>query len=89
MRKKALLIKIVKFIHRANLTYKGSNIGDMAMIVLFVFILAFGKITALIAMVLAFALRAIYEFDVLERLEVIYEEENNKKDDDQNSENIG
>ena len=88
MKKKTLLIKIVECIHKANIQYKKSNNGDMAMIVLFVFILAFGKITALIAMVLAFALRAIYEFNILNRVEVIDEEETNKKNDDQTFENI-
>lgn len=88
MNKKTLLIKIVEFIHKANITYKKSNIADIWLIVLFVFILAFGKITALIAMVLAFALRAIYELDILERLGVIDEEEENKTNDDKIAENV-
>jgi Ca2+/Na+ antiporter len=88
MNKKNVLIKIVEFIHNANIKYKKSNSGDMAMIILFVFVLAFGKTTTLIVMVLAFALRAVYEFDILKRLGVINEEENNKKNDEQNFENI-
>lgn len=88
MNKKTLLIKIAEFIHKTNISYKKSNIVDMAMILLFIFMLAFGKITALVIMLLTFILRAIYEFDILERLGVIDEEETSKINKFNDKENI-
>jgi len=82
MNKKILVTKLLKFIYKTNFDYKRSNFGDMILIAIFIFTLGFGKVSALMVMLLVFALRSIYEFDILKRLEVISEEENKIKDEE-------
>ena len=79
MNKKTLLIKIVEFIHNANIKYKKSNIGDIWLLIILTLIGSIsGIIGIMITMLIVLCLRAVYEFDILKRLGVIYEEENNK-----------
>lgn len=87
MNKKTLLIKIVEFIHRANLVYLETGIGDMMLLVVILLVTIFGNIATAIFTILIFGLRAIYELDILERLGVINEEENTKNNDEEIVEN--
>lgn len=89
MNKKTLVIKIVEFIHNANVKYKKMDIGDIWLLcILTIISFIFGMLGTMITILIVLCLRAIYEFDILKRLGVINEEENNKKNDEQNFENI-
>jgi len=88
MNKKTLLIKIVEFIHKANIKYKKSNIEDIWLLMFITFMSLFGMLTVLLTIILIMCLRGVYEFDILKRLGVINEEENNKINDDEIIENI-
>ncbi len=81
MNKKPLLIKIIEFIHKANIVYKKLNNSDIWLLVLITFMSMFGMVTTIITIFIILGLRSIYIFDILKRLGVIYEKEN-KKDDD-------
>jgi len=78
MNKKNLLIKIVKFINKANIKYKEAEIGDMMLLIVILLVTIFGNTTTAIFVLIIFLVRAIFEFDILEKLEIINEEENNK-----------
>jgi len=84
MNKKSLLIKIVKFIHEANIKYRKSDIGDVWLLIFIILMTMIGSISAMSMTILIFlCLRGIYIFNILERLGVINEEEENKKDDNE------
>jgi len=82
MNKKTLVIKIVEFIHKANIKYKKSNIGDIWLLVIITFMSIFGMLEMLFTIIIVLCLRAVYEFDILERLGVIDEEENKTNDEE-------
>jgi len=88
MNKKTLAIKIVEFIHKANIKYKKSSVGDVALLTIITFMSTFGMLAMLLTILVALCLRATYEFNILERLGVIYEEENNKTNDEKIVENV-
>ena len=88
MNKKSLLIKIVKFIHEANIKYKRANIGDVWILWLIIFMSAFGRIAMLLTIIIILCLRGIYIIDILKRLEAINDEENNKTNDEETAKNI-
>jgi hypothetical protein len=89
MNKKTLVIKIVEFIHKANIQYKELNNNDIWLLVLITFMSIFGMASTIITIFLFMGLRSIYIFNILERLGVIDDEEKNKKDDDQTFEDVG
>ena len=83
MNEKTLLIKIVEFIHKANIKYKKSNTGDIWLLVILTIISSmFGMLGIMLTILLVLCLRAVYEFDILERLGVIDEEENKTNDEE-------
>lgn len=88
MNKKDLLIKIVEFIHKANIKYKKSETGDIWILLIITFMSSFGIITMLMTILIIMCLRVIYIFDILERLGVINEEEKNKTNDEKITKNI-
>lgn len=82
MNKKTLLIKIVEFIHKANIQYKELNNSDIWLLVLITFMSIFGMASIIITIFLFMGLRSIYIFDILKRLGVIDEEESDKTNDE-------
>jgi len=82
MNKKTLVIRIVEFIHKANIQYKELNNNDIWLLILITFMSMFGMASTIITIFLFMGLRSIYIFDILKRLGVIYEEENKTNDEE-------